>query len=271
MARRPSGCMVSMLKNRPSPAATAEHIAFGRRRPCRAAHQRPARRHAGAMDEAPLPPTTVETHGPWLQPADAVVNCARRKGPVDRALGLRASSAHKWRSVPSCGISSTGPSRDSLDDLDERGRADVRQVALDIDAGLVAGRSAAATWRSIGPASSSFTTRMIVTPGVAVASHHRAMDGRRAAVLGQQRRVDVDHPEPRNGEQRLRQDAPVRRDDAEIGVVSRRSRPGTPRREAWRAAGPARQLLSPAPSSASARRAVRGPSGDPAATRAPTT
>ncbi len=70
---------------------------------------------------------------------------------------------------------------------------------------------------SIGPASSAFTTRMIVTPVRASPSRMARCDRRRPAVTRQQRRVDVDHAEPRQIEQHLRQDPAVGGDHAEVG------------------------------------------------------
>ena len=59
---------------------------------------------------------------------------------------------------------------------------------------------------------------MIVTPVSRLARHHGAMNRRGAAVLRQQRRMNVDEAQSRDGEHRIGQDPAVRRDDAEIGV-----------------------------------------------------
>ena len=53
------------------------------------------------------------------------------------------------------------------------------------------------TRASIGPASSSWTTRIMVTP-VMGAGDHRAMNTARRRGMRKQRGMDVDHPEPRD-------------------------------------------------------------------------
>ena len=54
--------------------------------------------------------------------------------------------------------------------------------------------------------------------GHGIAGDDRAMDRRGAAVLRQQRRVDVDHPEPGDRQHLVGQDPAVGGDDAEVGV-----------------------------------------------------
>jgi hypothetical protein len=54
--------------------------------------------------------------------------------------------------------------------------------------------------------------------GLRIAGKHRALDGRSPAVERQDRRVNVDHAESRDGEERVREDPAKRDDDAEIRV-----------------------------------------------------
>ena len=131
------------------------------------------------------------------------------------------------------------------------------------------GRSGVDRVASIGPASSSFTTRMIVMPVTAFAGDHRAVHRRRAAVFRQQRSVDVDHAEP--GDLRAARPAgSARTPRPRRGRASaRRSSRETLRRRASWAEAPERRRGPPAPWWASRRPAGPGLSADRAATRPP--
>ena len=74
--------------------------------------------------------------------------------------------------------------------------------------------------------------------GLGVARDHRAMHGRGAAPSRQQRRVNVDHAEAGNPQQRVGQELAVGRDDAEVGRQRANRARGTLRPAGAPAAGP---------------------------------
>ncbi len=157
--------------------------------PCR--ERRPEHDHARAAERR------VGVR-PGMQAADLVVD-----GRAPAALqSMRPSSSVEPRRV--CGQRVVlrhlvrRARRERVDDGDEQRGAEPGQVALDLVAGLVGADRRAVPARSIGAGVERLHDAHDRHAGLGVAGHHRAMDRRRAAPARQQRRVHVDHAEPRH-------------------------------------------------------------------------
>ena len=74
---------------------------------------------------------------PRLQPANQVVNDARRAATSRRRPRPWSASARTSRATSSCGVSIARPPAISLDDVEQQRCAELRQIALDLDARLV--------------------------------------------------------------------------------------------------------------------------------------
>ena len=126
-------------------------------------------------------------------------------------------------------------------------------------------RSAERVVASMAPASSLAATRMMVTPVSVSPAMTARCTGRGAAVFRQERRVHVDHAEPRHGEEPGRNQLPVRRDHPEVGTPGGRAPPPHPVPAATRAARVAAIAPPPRPSPARRSPSGRGRGGDRAA------
>ena len=151
-----------------------------------------------------------------MQPADEIVHARGRPAPVDDAVllgqpvrvGRLGVVLRPLDRVVAC---------QQIDDGDQQACADPRERALDLFAGLV--RPDGTMFLDDGGAG----VERLDDPhdrdaGGQLAGDDGPMNRRGAAIARQQRGVHVDHAEPRDRQNRLGEDAPVRGDDAEVGV-----------------------------------------------------
>ena len=99
---------------------------------------------------------------PRVEAAYLVVDGGRRPGPVDGAL-LARDLRRVGRLCIVLLFLPSGAGRNGVDHLDEQARADLGEIAFDVAAGRLE-RIGRTTFANMAPASSSFTTRMIVMP-----------------------------------------------------------------------------------------------------------
>ena len=124
-----------------------------------------------------------------------------------------------------------------------RCRARSRSTSSLVSSGPIGRRAVA----SIGPASSAFTTRMIVTPVSRSPLIDRAVHRRRAAIAGQQRCVHVDQPQARRWRGSARSGSSRTRRRRRGRRRARSAPPESRRRSCARAAAPGCRPRAPAP------------------------
>ena len=155
----------------------------------------PERRSAGGS--AACRPGTSAACGHGCSPR--IWLCMSRGGPrpVDQAVVLRQPWAHRSRRASSCGVSVHRPRCESVE---RRDAAAPRRAARDRCSTSSLVSSAPIGRRTVGqhrPGIERLHDAHDGHAGFALARDDRAMDGRGAAIARQQRRVHVDHAEPR--------------------------------------------------------------------------
>ena len=233
ITRRPSGWSSRIRTTSPSPATTSRSSPRRRERPCRPADSTSRSVSCGPVNAArDDPPDAPRRSGQGCRPRTRLWICAAGSRPGHGALGLRRSSAAY---VTPCGW---------LRRLDRAAVRELRRRVSDSSRrraprGLAPpprwsrpGRSVAGDVANIAPASSSLTTRMIVTPVSVSPAMTARWTGAAPRHRGSIEPCTLIMPEPRDREQRVRQDPPVGCDHAEVRLASRALLAGRPRRAA---------------------------------------
>ena len=130
---------------------------------------------------------------PGMQPADQVVDARRRPAPVDDAVVLGQPMRVGGGAIVLRRLVHSARG-ESVDRRDEQPRAEPREVALDLVAGLV-GTNRARDRRQHRAGVERLDDAHDRDARLALAGDDGAVHRRRAAIAGQQRRVDVDQAE----------------------------------------------------------------------------
>ena len=164
----------------------------------------------------------IERHRSWSRPAATAAargrDCECESPAATSRSGSRSSGSWARRSPASRPAAfRTALPRDSCSTTVSSSDAPISARRRSTSALVSSGPIGVDRIASIGPASSSCTTRMMVMPVSASPAITARCTGAAPRYFGQQRSVDVDHAEPRDAQERVRQDPPVRGDDAEVG------------------------------------------------------
>ena len=267
ITRRPSGWSSRIRSTSPSPAATAR-TSPALRRSCRRVRRARSPVSCGAVQQvravrrgAPTPAARAAGRAPGCE-------CARPAAVQSigaLALGhlVRRRCAFAW----SCGVLDERCRRRSARRPPAAAPRRSRASACSTSTLVSSAPIGPATVANIGPASSSCTTRMMVTPVSRRRRSPRGAPARRRGSAGRSEACTLIMPSRGIASSVVGQDLPVGRDHAEVEARDRGLRGERPRREFAPAAAPERQPASRPPSSASAAPGVRALSADRAATR----
>ena len=172
--------------------------------------------HARAQQDQPPAVEKRERVRPRMQAADR--GCACRSAgqrPVDDAVVPGQPMARRWPRASSCGVSCDGARCAMRSSVETSSAAPSRARSRSTSSLVSSGPIGRRTVGQHRPGVERLDDPHDRHAGFALAGDDRAMHRRGAAIAGQQRRVDVDHAEPRRGEHGVGEDLPVGGDDAE--------------------------------------------------------